>query len=166
MKPEFPLISIYKNAGLDIFKNDSVFRKISTSMLIFQNPDENKLYDPSGKCWTFMWVNDKIKNDFRTRLLAKTFYNPAITVDIEWKLIGNYRLDDLKNDICSCVDKDDDIITQFEEGDIIKNEIRNCHSFEDILSTLNKFVFEVNEEELWADQEKRNKKDNQNYNGA
>jgi len=53
------------------------------------------------------------------------------------------------------VDRGDDIITQFEEGEIIKGQINNCDSFENIIKTLDKYVFKVNEEELWKEQESR-----------
>ncbi|MBK9284762.1 MAG: hypothetical protein IPM51_10655 [Sphingobacteriaceae bacterium] len=148
MTPEFPLISVYKDRGLNVFKDDSLFRKVTTYTLISQNPDENNFYDRYGKRWTFRFINDKIKNDFKTRLLANTIYNPMVSVDLDWKLNGSYDLSELKNAIFLCVDKDDDIITQFEEADIIKNAIRNCETFDDIVFALNKYVFEVDEQRL------------------
>lgn len=81
MNPEFPLISIYKNRGLNIFTDDSKFRIISTYTFINQDPNENSFYDKYGKKWTFIFVNEKIKNNLITRLLANTFYNPNIGVD-------------------------------------------------------------------------------------
>jgi hypothetical protein len=155
MTPEFPLISVYKDRGLEIFKDDSLFRKVTTYTLISQNPEETNLYDSHGKRWTFRFVNDNIKNDFKTRLLANTFYNPMVSVDLDWKQTGTYELNELKNAIFLCVDKDDDVITQFEEADVIKNEIRKCVTFENILSTLDKLVFKVDEKKLWEEQQKR-----------
>ena len=61
----------------------------------------------------------------------------------------------LKNDINNQVDRDDNIITQFEEGEIIKQKVENCDSFDDIVKTLDKYVFKVNETELWKEQESR-----------
>lgn len=148
MTPEFPLISIYKNLGLNIFTDDTLFRKVTTNTFISQNPDENNLYDRYGKRWTFRFVNGNIKDNFKTRILANTLYNPMVNVDIEWTQTGTYNLDDLKNAIFLCVDKDDDIITQFEEADDIKNKIKNCATFEEILFTLDKLVFMVNEKKL------------------
>jgi hypothetical protein len=158
MKPEFPLISVYKNCGLNVFKDDSMFRRITTYTFISQNPDENEFYDRNGKRWTFKFINNNIKNDFKTRILANTFYNPMVSVNLDWKQTGDYNLTELKNAIFQCVDKDDNVITQFEEADVIKNEIRKCLTFEDILLTLNKYVFEVDEKALWGEQERRTEK--------
>ena len=90
-----------------------------------------------------------------TRFRAYTAYNPKIKVTIDWTKITEYKLEDLKKDINKQVDRDDDIITQFEEGGIIKQKIEKCDSFDSILETLKKYVFKVNEEELWKEQELR-----------
>ncbi len=82
-------------------------------------------------------------------------YNPQIRVTLKWTKIGDYKLGDLKNDIFKQTDRDDDIITQFEEGEIIKEKVKDCDSFDDIIWTLNKYVFKVDEEELWKEQESR-----------
>lgn len=155
MKPQFPIISIYKLQGLNMFKDDSILLKVSTYTLINSSHTENQIYDSKGKKWTFKFINNKIKNNFVTRSLAYTFYNPSVIVNLEWKEEGFYSLNELKNYINLCIDKDDDILTQFEEANVIKNAISNCINFEDILFILNKYIFEVNEEELWKKQENK-----------
>ncbi len=155
MTPEFPLISVYKKRGLNIYIDDNLFRTVNTYTYISQNPDDSELYDPYGNRWTFRFINENIKNDFKTRLLANTFYNPMVSVNLDWKQTGTYDLNELKNAIFLCVDKDDDVITQFEEADEIKNEIRKCMSFEEILSTLDKMVFKVDEKKRWEEEQKR-----------
>ena len=61
----------------------------------------------------------------------------------------------LKKDIFQQTDRDDDFLTQFEEGKVIKEKVKECESFDDIIRTLNKYVFKVNEEELGKEQESR-----------
>lgn len=156
MKPEFPLISIYKNQGLEIFNDDSFFRRVTTFHFISQNTTKNGFYDRYGKLWNLRLINDKIKNDFKTKLLAQIF-NPMVSVDLDWKQSGDYTIKELKTAINICIDMDDDVITQFEEADIIKNELEGCLTFDEIISILNKYVFEVNEEKLWEEQETREK---------
>ncbi len=149
MKPEFPIITIYKLQGLDIIDDDIALRNVSTLSFLNQSKAEYKIYDSNGKRWTLEFINNHIKTNFITRFLANTFYNPIVKVDLEWEEEGVYSLNELKNDISLCIDKDDDILTQYEEASVIKNAISNGNTFDDILFTLNKYVFDVNEEELW-----------------
>lgn len=59
-----------------------------------------------------------------------------------------YKLDKLKRKIVKLVDKDDDGLTQYEDGEVIKKELDLCESFPEIIFVLKKFIFKVNEEEL------------------
>jgi hypothetical protein len=143
MTPDFPLISIYRDQALYIFKNDDKLRTISTFTFLKQDPSDSILYDRSGNKWTFKFINYKIKNDFKTRFLANTFYNPAIKVEVEWSLIGTYTLEALKTALCNSVDNDKrDLIAQFVEAETIKTQLKNCDSFDKIIDTLNKLVFQ------------------------
>jgi hypothetical protein len=144
MKPSFPIISIYNDRGLNIFDNDSKFRTISTLTFLKQNPEQNNFYDKAGDKWTFSFVNPNIKDSFKTRFLANTFYNPTIKVELEWRHLEKYRLNDLINHILKCVDQDDDIITQFEEAETIKNNLEKSQTYEEIIQTLKKLVFKNN----------------------
>ncbi len=154
MKPKFPIITIYKLQGLEIINDDIALRNVSTLSFLSQSKAEYKIYDSNGKIWTLEFINNHIKTNFITRFLANTFYNPIVKVDLEWEEKGVYNLNKLKNDIYICIDKDDDILTQYEEASVIKNAISNSNTFDDILFTLNKYIFDVNEEELWKEQEK------------
>jgi hypothetical protein len=154
MKPKFPIITIYKLQGLEIINDDIALRNVSTLSFLSQSKAEYKIYDSNGKIWTLEFINNLIKTNFITRFLANTFYNPIVKVDLEWEEEGFYNLNELKNDISLCIDKDDDILTQYEEASVIKNAISNSNTFDDILFTLNKYIFDVNEEELWKEQER------------
>jgi hypothetical protein len=88
-------------------------------------------------------------------LLAKTIYNPKLDATLEWRKIGNYNIAELKEAINRCVDKDDDIITQFAEGETIKEAVNSSDSFTKITKVLKKYVFEVNEEEMWQEKDKK-----------
>jgi len=152
--PHFPAIIIYDDAWLNIVVSADVFSKVAVSALI--NPSVLKgdvLFDANGDKWTYTRVSDGFKNTFLARLLAKTFYNPRLDATVIWNRAGSYSLDELKADVKLCVDKDDDIITQFEEGSVIKAAVDASSSFDEIMGVLNKYVFEVNEELLWKEQE-------------
>jgi hypothetical protein len=143
MTPEFPLISIYKDQALYIFKNDDKLRSISTFTFLKQDPCESTLYDRSGNKWTYTFINDQVKDTFLTKLLANTFHNPAIKVDLKWTLIDKYTLDSFKVDLINAVDNDKhNLISQFESAETIKTQLKNCDSFDKIIETLNKLVFQ------------------------
>ena len=113
------------------------------------------MYDKQGNKWSYKQVSDKFKSTFLTKLLAKTFYNPLLEAKVIWTQVGSYQIKELQNKLKYCIDKDDDIITQFEEGDVIKSNLDKSDTFDNILEVLKKYVFEVNEEQLWKEQELR-----------
>ena len=155
-RPTYPIILTDNSTGyLDLV--DSGDRLTNSNVLgLIKGVHKNfKAYDKAGQ----LWEVDKVDSDYKvnglTKLLAYTVYNPKIKVAIGWTKIADYPLSDLKKDINKQVERDDDIITQFEEGEIIKQKIENCDSFDDIIKTLDKYVFKVNEEDLWKEQESR-----------
>jgi hypothetical protein len=157
-QPAFPLICISSDSGIDLIPSELSFSKVSTLALTDRTYfDQVFLFDRDGKKWTYRQVSENFKNNWLTKTLAKTFYNPTLEVKVIWTFKETYALNELKDDLKDCVNKDDDIITQFVEADVIKSTIDDAKTFDDILDVLNKYVFAVNEAELWKQQEKRNK---------
>jgi hypothetical protein len=155
-QPTFPLIYIFENESLDLILSEESFSKVSTLALInTTNFEKVILFDKGYQKWTYKQIADSFKNNWWTKLLAKTFYNPTLNAKVIWTLIGEYNLGELKNIVQVCIEKDDDIITQYEEAEVISNSIDKAETFEDILKVLNKFVFEVDEKKLWKEQENR-----------
>jgi hypothetical protein len=157
-KPNYPIILTEDITWtLDLIETDDRHSLTNTTALglIKDIYKKYKVYDKDG----LLWIIDKVDSNYKLnglkKFLARTIYNPFVKVTLTWKKIGEYNLDELKKDICNQVDKDDDIITQWEEGDFIKHKIKNCNSFDDIVATLNKYVFKVDEEKLWKEQESR-----------
>jgi len=149
IKPSFPLICISKENFLDLIPEENFFSKVVTSALVDKEVFKDTiLFDSNGWKWTYEQVSDKFTNNLIARLLAKTFYNPLVDAKVIWTNEGNYDIQQLKDRLNLCIDKDDDIITQFEDGDIIKEEITKAYNFPDILNILNRYIFEVNEEQL------------------
>ena len=155
-QPVFPLICITKDKWLGLVPAEYYFSKVATSVLsdasIFK---DTVLFDQDGNIWSYQQVSDKFKNNFLTKFLAKTFYNPLLDAKVMWTKIGTYQIKELHDKLKSCVDKDDDINTQFEEADVIKSSLDQATTFADILKVLDKYVFNVNEAELRREQEGR-----------
>jgi hypothetical protein len=148
-QPVFPLICISADKSLYLVPAESYFSKVATSALVDSTIFQNTfLFDKNGNVWSYQQVSDKFKDNFLTKFLAKTFYNPLLDAKVIWSNVGTYQFKDLQDKLKSCVDKDDDIITQFEEADVIKSSLDQATTFADILKVLKKYVFAVDEKEL------------------
>lgn len=149
-KPRFPIITIY-NKSLDIIPTESHINKASI-FGIFKGNLDSVAFDGDGKKWTYKLISDKVKDTFLTRFLANTFYNPVVDVTPIWTNTDIYKVQELKTTINELIDKDYDILTQFVESETLKQEINKSTSFNDISKVLNKYVFDVNEEELMKEE--------------
>jgi hypothetical protein len=121
-EPDYPLILIYSNEVLNVVPRQAHLSK-ATALGFIRQTDQKVAYDHNGNKWTYRLTSAQFKASFLTRLLAHTFYNPVIEVEPEWSAQGSYQLQELKAAISHCVDKDDDIITQFADADTIKTAI-------------------------------------------
>jgi hypothetical protein len=155
-KPTYPIILTDNSTTyLDLIDNGDSLTKATALGLIKGVHKNFQAYDRDGQLWKVNKVDSNYKINGLTKFLAYTVYNPQVDVTIGWTRISHYILDDLKKDLNKRVDRDDDIITQFEEEDIIKTKIESCESFDSIVKILDKYVFKVNEEELSQEQESR-----------
>jgi hypothetical protein len=145
MKPKFPIISIYNDA-VDLIPDETFLEKAKVLGILKGNLD-SIVFDSNEKKWTYKLNADKVTDNFMTRFLANTFYNPTVNVIPEWKMIGVYEIDEIKKELIKCIEKDDDILTQFIGSEEIKNYINKVNSFDAIYNVLHKYVFEYNEEE-------------------
>ena len=144
MKPNFPVILIYNNA-LDLISGNENLKR--GSLLGILNGNSNSIaFDNEGKVWELKLGSDKIKDNFITRFIANTIYNPKIDVIPKWNILREYELSELKSLLKKFVEKDEDIFTQFVEAEILKQYIFEAKTFEDVYRILLKKVFEFDEE--------------------
>lgn len=71
-----------------------------------------------------------------SKLLAATIYNPRFTVQYEFRSVGPYEIDDLKQAVADAIDKDDDILTQFHEVDALKELLADAKTFDGVVKLL------------------------------
>lgn len=91
------------------------------------------VFDGSGRKWKAHSVQAPFKKSWWRVLLAKTVYNPQISVTVLWHAApSEYKLDELKLAYLDAVDKDDDILTQFVEADELKRKIADAQRFESL----------------------------------
>ena len=77
----------------------------------------------------------------------KSFLLKTNRINLIWKKHETYKLTELKDKIKKCIDLDDDILTQFVEADFFKYNIEKASNFSEIVEALNKYRFEVENEE-------------------
>jgi|SRR5690606_7327226 len=155
-KPLFPLIDIYESYYVDLVPAEiNLSEAVATEILTEDNHSE--LYDAQGNVWHYRLVSKEIKNTFISRLFAYFVNDSKHNAMPVWTRVREYHIEDLKDVLKDCVDKDEDLLTQYEEAEVIKKDISIAFSFDDLVAVLNKYVFDVNEEALLTEQEKREK---------
>jgi hypothetical protein len=147
--PIFPVILIIDGISLKISNGEKEMSKVRF-LDLEEPPDDQLAYDSQGMMWAFYHEAPPLKNRFWNMVR-----NPLVEARIEWTPVITFDLNHLKSKINFCLDKDHDILTEHEEADFLKLKILDCNSFSEILTVLNKYVFEVNEAELWREQESR-----------
>ena len=70
------------------------------------------------------------------KFLAVTVYNPSVLVRYDYRSVGPYEVDDLKQAVADAIDKDDDILTQFHEADELKELLADVKTFDGVLKLL------------------------------
>lgn len=153
-KPVFPLIDIYDSHYVDLVPAEASLMKAPATEILTED-NHSDLYDVEGNVWHYRLVSKEVKDTFLNRLLAYFVDDSKRNAMPVWTKVREYHIEDLKEILKDCVDKDEDLLTQYEEAEIIKQEISIAFSFNDLVDTLNKYVFDVNEEELIEEQKKR-----------
>ena len=142
MIPTLPLIAITsKHACLDLITKDSPLHQTNAFSLFKADEKNICYYDGNGKVWKSQITPLAYKPTLFKKLLACTFYNPVLSVKRTWDQVNAYPLPELKDQIVRCIDKDDDILTQWIGADELKKELLTCNDFSAIVKMLSDYVF-------------------------
>ena len=71
-------------------------------------------------------------------VLVAFFYDPPVKVHFLYEESGNYELDEIKTKILEYVSEDDDILTQFLNGDQIQALFAQSIAFSDLVAAIEK----------------------------
>jgi len=142
--PSYPLILSDKSGYLDLIDDKESLAQTNVLGFVKGAYLGFTAYDDNGDTWIVNELKTTYPINGLTKLLAHTIYNPFINVTFKWKKEKSYKLNDLKRIIARQVDKGDDVLTQYEDGEVIKKEIERCESFPDMIFVRNKFIFKVN----------------------
>ena len=96
-----------------------------------------RFYDAQGVLWSATVAKAPFKVNIWTRVLGQ-IYNPKFSVELGWKNERSYEFSELQEDVCKCVDMDDDILTQFIEADKLKKLIRQASNFHHLFNRMKK----------------------------
>ena len=144
MNPNFPIIIFYNNS-IDLLLSEN--KLYHARLLGILKGNLNSIaYDSEGNKWDLKLFSEKVKNNFFIRFLAYTFYNPKISVIPKWNFLENYDLIEIKKQIITLIENDDDIYTQFVTAEELRKLIENANNFKQIFDILLKCIFKYNEE--------------------
>ena len=141
MSPPLPLIAIAsKNASLLLITGDFPLHQAS-ALYLFKSDENTCYYDGDGKVWKSRIIPLSYKPTLFKKLLAYTFYNPLLAVTRTWDQVSTYSLTELKGQISKCIDRDDDLMTQWIGPDELKELLLICDDFSAIVKMLSDYVF-------------------------
>ena len=154
-KPVFPLLEIYKENYFDLIENVEILSRCRASAITSQYKRKSYCFDADGSKWSCTLDPVSYKVNPIKKILWYVGINPIVAVIPVFSKLGNYELNELKSVLKGCVDVDDDVITQFEEGHIIKEAIDKASDFKAILTVFEKYIYDPDEEQIWKEQEER-----------
>lgn len=135
-KPNLPILAIEQNRFIELITIESIHSFSKASALQIIEGSGLELFSVDGSIWKLEQFGNKFRDTIITRFLAKTVYNPTYTVTLNWIKIGVYKLDELKQKICDCIQKDDDILTQFVSAELFIDKINNSKDFNAVIAVL------------------------------
>lgn len=141
MTPTFPIISIYRERGLEILNTHDPLDQITLNGIVKFDINDCLYYDQLGIVWTSEIVSSNKKITSLSKFLAKSLYNPLVVIKRSWIQNGNYNLQDLVKKINYCIDNDDDVLTQFVDADDLKSKVNMCRDFDSLVKTLTDLIF-------------------------
>ncbi len=146
-RPQYPIIEICNNETLLIIPDEMMLHK-ANDLGLTSLAGHGIAFDSNGEKWTYRLAADHVRTAVTTTLLALAVYSPVMDAAPYWTRRGTYALQELKDAIHRCVDRDDDDMTQFAGADTIKRAVEHSTSFDGIYQTLNKYVFAIDVELL------------------
>jgi len=134
-EPHYPLLVVDPKGWLG---SETRNRKAHFSLCGALNTRRWVGFDASGEKWLVSKDSFRYPDTWWMRLLANTIYNPRFEAELQWTPAGHYTFAELQDQVCSVVDRDDDVLTQFTGAEEIKKAVHECQSFEELTGTLRK----------------------------
>ncbi len=143
-QPIYPLLVFNKLGYLQILHDDNEISKGTLFAFVRGFYHTITSYDRFGNIWKVVDIESKYKKNWFTIFLAYSFFNPRIKIKYKWKKTKKYEIEDLLNKIINYINRDDDILTQYNEKKDLIYVIKKADSFDNIINTIQKYMFEEN----------------------
>ena len=134
----FPALGIAKEDSMSLWQSLDNERTCSLYAFVKGYWNRLTLFDASGMRWEVAEAIPTRKISTLAKWLAPICYNPHIKVKLRFKDPRPYELGEVQKLICWLIDRDDDIMTQFVEADVLKTDVRTATSFTDLIALLTK----------------------------
>ncbi len=138
-KPKFPIITVYKDFPELVLSEIELEKSNALAVLKLKNV---KAYDAEGIKWRYDLKSEQVKNNFWTRLTANTFYNPTVQTQPIWTKMDSYTIEEIQVKLKECINKDDDLLTQFIGSEELIRAIDKAKDFKDLCSILQKLTID------------------------
>jgi len=89
-----------------------------------------------GRSYTMSQVHPGRTLGVLDRVLAQTVYNPDVEFAYEYTRGPAYPLEQLRQAVRGAIEADDDILTQFHEGEELLAHLQRAGSFDDVVAVL------------------------------
>lgn len=93
-----------------------------------------RVFDAHGLLWRVDRIDTEQRLTWLTKVLARTVYNPCIQTTVVWAEPVKYGIDELKAAYTRAVELDDDSLTQFVDGQELRNRIAACSGFNEVVA--------------------------------
>lgn len=140
MSPTFPII--YANDfWTDLILTEEELSHFSLKAVLTWNKSQRMLpsfaFDSAGKKWTMKPTLDStFRLSFWKRLMAPTFYNPLVQVNIHWTDLGQCDFEEPKNLCISSISIEADHTQEFERAEQLIERINETRSMPRLIEVL------------------------------
>lgn len=147
----FPLLCLHEEAKPHCYlveePHDLAYCTLTGYYDLQHNPE--LYFDAAGRKLTRKL---RLKRSFgRFQKALSYFYWGSIPVESEWCLVGEYRFEELREQVERCVKADDDILTQFIEPADLILLVQQARHFEDLYMVLHGAIYNCEDDDSLED---------------
>jgi len=131
----FPALIVAEDGWVDYLENAARVSAWTKAAIHKYNRCRVLLYDQSDRGWLVESIVPRDRRNALVRLLYAAF-NPKLAVQMQLRPITENSIGAVQEMLSIAIDNDDDILTQFTEGPLLKAAIQRATSFQAIVQVL------------------------------
>jgi hypothetical protein len=130
-----PFVAVGPRGVIEVWPNLPTTETVTAYSLCTGYLTQLRLYGENGRLLRIHAATARPLSPMRC-FLARTLYNPRLSVNLEYEQLPSYELGELKEHIFAAMALDDDVITQFCEAATIKSWVENAATFAEIVEAV------------------------------